>query len=71
MGKDEELHKGDKVAWNASGNEVHGEVVRRVTEETSIKGHKVAASEDNPEYVVRSDKTGQEAAHRPAALTKE
>lgn len=70
MAKDEDLSKGDKVTWNYAGNEVEGEVVERVTSETEIKGHKVAASEDNPEYIVRSDATGKEAAHRPDALKK-
>ena len=35
-----------------------------------IKGHHVAASEDNPEYLVKSDKTGKEAAHKPDELNK-
>ena len=35
-----------------------------------INGHKVAASPENPEYVVRSDKSGAIAAHKPEALTK-
>ncbi len=30
----------------------------------SIKGHKVAASEDNPEYLVETD-DGKRAAHKP------
>jgi hypothetical protein len=34
------------------------------------KGHKVAASEDNPEYIVESAKTGARAAHRPSELKK-
>ncbi len=34
-----------------------------------IKGHKVAASKDNPEYMVKSD-SGGEAAHKPDALKK-
>jgi hypothetical protein len=44
--------------------------VKKLTSETQIKGHKVAASKDNPEYLVRSDKSGKEAAHKPAALDK-
>ncbi len=41
-----------------------------MTRRTTIKGHTVAASPDNPEYVVRSDKSGAIAAHKPDALTK-
>ena len=62
--------QGDKVAWDTPQGETHGVVVRKLTEETHVKGHKVAASPDNPEYLVKSDKTGAEAAHRPDALRK-
>ena len=67
----EELHKGDKVAWNTSQGETHGTVERKQTSPTRIKGHKVAATEGDPQYIVRSDKTGAEAAHKPEALKKE
>jgi hypothetical protein len=61
---------GDKVAWMTSQGETHGVVVRKQTRPMTIKGHAVGASKDNPEYVVRSDKSGEEAAHKPAALRK-
>lgn len=47
-----------------------GKVVRKVTSPTRIKGHKVAASPDNPEYIVESGKTGARAAHKPSELRK-
>ncbi len=65
-----EFKKGDKVTWNTSGGETHGIVEKRLAEPMEIKGHHVAASEDNPEYLVRSDKSGELAAHKPDALTK-
>ncbi len=37
---------------------------------TEIKTHHVAASPENPEYLVESDKTGTTAAHKPDALKK-
>lgn len=64
-----DLKKGDKVEWDSSGGHSVGKVVKKVTSPTTIKGHKVAASKDNPEYVVKSDKGG-EAAHKPDALKK-
>lgn len=64
------LHPGDTVAWNSSGGHSVGKVVRKVTAPTSIKGHKVAASPDNPEYIVRSSASGALAAHKPEALKK-
>lgn len=65
-----EFRKGDKVAWDSSQGEVKGTVERKLTAETHIKSHKVAASKDSPQYLVRSDKTGAEAAHKPDELRK-
>lgn len=64
-----EFKAGDKVEWDSSGGHSVGKVVKKLTKPTAIKGHKVAASTDNPEFLVKSDKGG-EAAHKPAALKK-
>ena len=61
---------GDVVSWSSSGGESKGKVVRKQTKPTAIKGHKVAASEDNPQYIVKSDKSGKEAAHKAKSLHK-
>ncbi len=66
----EDLSKGDKVEWETSQGTTKGTVRKKLTSETKIKGHKVAASKDNPEYLVESDKSGKQAAHKPAALKK-
>jgi hypothetical protein len=63
------LHKGDKVEWDSSGGHSTGKVVKKLTSTTHIKGHKVAATRDNPEYLVESS-TGKRAAHKPGALTR-
>lgn len=65
-----ELKTGDKVAWQSSQGEVKGTVEKKLTKPTTIKSHKVAATADNPEYLVKSDKTGAEAAHKPDVLKK-
>ena len=65
----DKLSKGDKVSWKCHGGEAHGKVVRKITELMQIKGHKVAASADNPEWLVETD-DGKQAAHKAAALTK-
>jgi plastocyanin len=70
IGMAQRIKPGDKVEWDSSGGHSVGKVVKKVTSETRIKGHKVAASKDNPEYIVRSDKSGKEAAHKPGALKK-
>ncbi len=66
----QEFKPGDKVKWNSHGGEAVGHIVEKLTSETHIKGHKVAASEENPEYLVESEKSGGQAAHRPDALKK-
>lgn len=67
---DKDFKPGDKVKWDHSQGATTGEVVRKVTSKTRIKGHKVAASQDNPEYIVESARTGARAAHKPDALRK-
>lgn len=61
--------KGDKVSWKSSGGTAHGKVVKNLTSPMDIKGHHVAASKDNPEYLVETE-DGAQAAHKPGALTK-
>lgn len=64
------LKAGDKVNWKSHGGEAHGKVVRKVTRPMTIKGHKVAASPDNPEFLVETE-DGKRAAHKPEALSRE
>ena len=66
----EKLKKGDKVEWKTSQGKTTGEVEKKLTSPTEIKGHHVAASKDNPEYLVKSEKSGKEAAHKPESLKK-
>ncbi len=66
----EQFKKGDRVQWNTSQGETEGVVEKKLTEPAQIKGHPVKASKDNPEYLVKSDKTGKEAAHKPESLDK-
>lgn len=65
-----ELKPGDRVEWDSSGGHSVGRVVKKQTSPTQIKGHKVAASKSNPEYIVKSDKSGKLAAHKPTELKK-
>lgn len=64
-----DLRAGDKVGWDSSGGHSTGKVVKKLTSPMTIKGHKVAASTDNPEYLVETNE-GKRAAHKPEALTK-
>ena len=66
----DELKKGDKVKWKSHGGEAHGVVEKKQTSPTAIKGHKVAASPDNPQFIVKTAE-GKRAAHKAGALAKE
>lgn len=66
----ESFKPGDPVEWNTSQGKTHGKVEKKLTEPTEVGKHHVAASEENPEYLVKSDKTGKEAAHKPESLKK-
>jgi hypothetical protein len=70
MADDRNLKKGDKVEWETSQGTTSGKVKKRVTSKTKIKGHEVKASKDNPQYIVESEKSGNEAAHKPGSLKK-
>lgn len=67
---DKTFKAGDTVRWDHSQGATTGKVVRKLTKPTKIKDHKVAASHDNPEYLVESGKTGARAAHKPSELRR-
>ena len=65
----QDFKKGDKVVWSSHGkDDTPGVVVKKITEETEAGGRKVKASKDEPQYLVKSDKGGGEAVHKPSAL---
>ncbi|WP_210479542.1 DUF2945 domain-containing protein [Naasia sp. SYSU D00948] len=66
-----EFKKGDKVSWKSHGGEAVGEVKEKITEDTKAAGRQVRASEEDPQYLVKSEKSGGEAVHKPDALSKE
>lgn len=61
---------GDHVEWETSQGKTSGTVKKKLTAPTKIKQHEVAASKDNPEYLVETDESGKQAAHKADALTK-
>lgn len=66
----EDFKKGDKVKWKSHGGDAHGMVENKQTSRTTIKGHTVAASPENPQFIVKTAE-GKKAAHKADALTKE
>jgi hypothetical protein len=68
MAQAQDFKRGDRVEWNFRGRTVRGSVRRRLTKRTEIAGRIVAATRDDPRYVVRSEKSGAETTRRAAAL---
>ncbi|WP_129841998.1 DUF2945 domain-containing protein [Streptomyces sp. RFCAC02] len=66
-----QLRKGDRVWWSSHGSEAVGRVERQFTEPTEAAGRKVKASPDEPQYQVRSEKSGGRAVHKRGALRTE
>lgn len=64
-----EFEKGDKVRWKSHG-EASGPVEEKITSDTKAAGRMVRASKDEPQYLVKSEKSGGEAVHEPEALAR-
>ena len=64
------LKAGDHVTWNTPQGETHGVVVKKETGTAKAGGHVAKASKAEPQYRVKSDKSGKEAVHKPAQLHK-
>lgn len=60
---------GDAVEWDSHGGTAKGKVKKKLTAPMEIKGHHVAASPSNPEYLVETA-SGAQAAHKAGALRK-
>jgi Hypervirulence associated proteins TUDOR domain len=62
------ISKGSKVSWNTSQGTTHGKALEKRTSEFTFDGQKFKASDDEPYWIVRSDKTGAKAAHKQSSL---
>ncbi len=61
---------GDHVRWNSEAGYVTGHITKVHTSDFDYKGYTHHASEDDPQYEIKSDKTDHIAAHKGSALTK-
>ena len=67
----DDFKQGEKVVWSSHGQEdTPGVVVRKISSDTTAGGRKVRASKEDPQYLVRSEKGGGEAVHKPSALKR-
>src|SRR5215469_8208162 len=65
-----DLKRGDHVEWNSEAGRVRGTIQKRVTREIVFKGYKRHASQEEPQYIIKSDKTDHLAIHKGSALKK-
>lgn len=59
---------GDHVRWNSEAGRVSGTIIKVHTRDFDYKGHTHHASEEAPQYEIKSDKTDHVAAHKGSAL---
>ena len=65
-----EPENGDNESWNSHAGHALGKVVKKIVKPTTIKGHHISASKDNPEFIVETP-AGKRAAHKASALKQE
>jgi hypothetical protein len=59
---------GDHVTWNSEAGHVSGKIIKVHKKNFLYKGYTHHASEDDPQYEIKSDKTDHIAAHKSSAL---
>lgn len=65
-----DLAKGDRVSWNTSQGRTRGTVVEKRTKDFAFAGQHFTASDEEPAYLVESEKSGDRAAHKGSALRR-
>jgi hypothetical protein len=65
-----EFQVGDHVEWNSEAGRVRGTIKKKITSEIQFKGYTVHASQETPQYLIKSDKTDHLAMHKGSALKK-
>jgi hypothetical protein len=68
--EDKKFRKSDRVEWQSHGTTVTGTIQDEITADTKAAGRTARASKEEPQYQVRSDKTGKDAVHKPSALRR-
>lgn len=61
---------GDHVEWNSEAGRVRGTIRKKVESATKFKTYTVRAMVEEPQYLIKSDKTDHLAMHKGAALKK-
>lgn len=61
---------GDHVSWNSEAGRVSGTIIKVHTRDFNYKGYTHHASEEDPQYEIKSDKSEHIATHKGTALSK-
>ncbi len=61
---------GDHVIWNSEAGYVRGRIIKVHTRDVDYKAHTRHASDDDPQYEIKSDKTAHVALHKGRALRR-
>ena len=61
---------GDRVSWGTEQGRTQGVIKERKTKDFQFANQKFTASEDEPAFIVESEKTGSKAAHKGTSLRK-
>ena len=61
---------GDLVTWNSEAGHVSGTIIRVYTRNVDYKGYTHHASEDDPQYEIKSSRSEHIALHKGSALRK-
>lgn len=70
MPKKHAFKVGDHVEWNSEAGHVRGTIKKKVTAAMKFKTYTVRASKEEPQYLIKSDKTDHLAMHKGTALKK-
>ena len=65
-----EFKVGDHVSWNSEAGRVKGTITKKITSKIKFKTYIVHASKEEPQYLIKSNKTDHMAMHKGAALKK-
>lgn len=61
---------GDDVSWNSEAGHVSGKIIKIHKKDFDYKGYTHHATESEPQYEIKSNKTDHIAAHKESALKK-
>ena len=56
------------MEWNSEAGRVRGTIKKKITSEMTFKDYTVHASKEEPQYLIKSDKTDHLAMHKGSAL---